>query len=399
MSPFLLAVCLRSTCLLGGIAGLVAGLLAGCARSTTGRTERDWLVYVGTNVNSELDNTLFLYRLAPATGMLTRVGAYPAGPRPTYLALAADNRHLYGVNETETFQGARSGAVSAFAVAPRTGSLARLNQQPSAGASPCYLSLDRSGQAALVANYTGGNVGLLPVLADGRLSAPAATGQHRGSGPHRNQAAPHAHCIVPDPANAFAFAVDLGTDQVIGYRLDPKAGTLDQLPEPAFACRPGAGPRHLVFHPNGQRAYLLNELQSSVTALAYDATAGRFRELQTVSVLPAGFAAPNSGADLHVAADGRFLYTSNRGHNSIAVFAIDGASGTLALVEHVSTRGSTPRNFALAAAGQWLLAANQNSNNITTFRVDTRTGQLAFSGQTAEVPSPMFLLVAQDFTR
>jgi len=381
-----------------GTAVVALLLFAGCAQRAAPSGPRDCLVYVGTNVASEQENTLFLFRLSPA-GVLTPVSAQRGGASPTYLTLDARRRVLYAVSETQAFRGAKTGAVSAFAVDRRTGALALLNQQPSNGAAPCYVSLDHSGRVALVANYVSGTVSLLPVAARGLLAPPAATDQHEGSGPHKNQGGPHAHCIVPDPANAYAFAVDLGTDRVYGYRLDPARGRLTRLPEPAFVARPGAGPRHLTFHPNGRWAYLINELNSTLTALAYDGAQGQFRELQTVSALPAGFAGENSCADVHVSPDGRFLYASNRGHNSIAVFAIDAAAGTLAPVQDVDTQGKTPRNFALDPSGRLLLVANQNSNNVVTYRVDPATGRLTPTGQAVEVPTPMFLQVVEDFTR
>ncbi|GAC1588792.1 MAG: 6-phosphogluconolactonase [Hymenobacter sp.] len=378
---------------------LAALTLFGCTRPVINKKPREYLVYVGTNVASEQDNTIFLYRLSPATGALTRVSGYRGGASPTYLTMPANQRLMYAVSETQTFRGAPGGGVSALAVDQHTGALTLLNQQPSTGASPCYVSLDHSEKNVLVANYVGGNVAVLPVGDDGQLAAPTDTDQHQGAGPHKNQAGPHAHCFIPDPANTFAFAVDLGTDQVVSYRLDPAHGQLTRLPAPAFVTRPGAGPRHLVFHPNGKRAYLINELNSTVTALTYDASAGQFQEIQTVTALPAGYTGANSCADLHVAPDGRFLYASNRGHNSIAVFAIDAASGRLTPVQDVATRGNTPRNFALDPSGRLLLVANQNSNNVVTFRVDPQTGRLAPTGQQAEVPSPMFVQVVEDFTR
>ena len=381
------------------LGGLFLLMIVGCARLPGGGAARPSLVYVGTNVGEAQANTIFLYRLAPTTGVLTRLGAQPAGPNPTYLTLDAGHRRLYAVNEMSTFRGASSGAVSAFTVDQGTGALTLLGQQPSNGASPCYVALDHSGKNILVANYMGGNVSLLPVVTDGALAPPTATDQHAGSGPHPNQTGPHAHCFVPDPANAFAFAVDLGNDQVVGYRLDVARGQLTPLATPAFVTRPGAGPRHLVFHPNGHLAYLINELNSTVTALAYDPTMGHFRELQTLSALPAGYTGANSCADIHVARNGRFLYASNRGHNSIVVFAIDAASGMLTPVQDVDTQGQTPRNFALDPSGRLLLVANQNSNNVVTFRVDPKTGLLTPTGQTVEVPSPMFLQVVEDFTK
>ena len=381
-----------------GLSFLVAAL-AGCGRPAAKTPPRDYLVYVGTNVASEQENSIFQYRLSRTTGALTPVAAYKGGASPTYLAMTDARRFLYAVSETNTFRGAPGGGVSAFAVDPRTGALALLNQQPSTGASPCYVSLDRSGKVALVANYLGGNVALLPLAADGHLAAPAATDQHEGRGPHKNQNGPHAHCLIPDPANTYAFAVDLGTDQVVGYRLNAALGQLTRLPTPAFTATPGAGPRHLVFHPNGRQAYLINELNSTLTVLAYDAAAGKFRELQTLTTLPSGFTGTNSCADVHVSPDGLFLYASNRGHNSIAVYAIDTSNGTLAPIQHESTQGQTPRNFALTPSGRLLLVANQNSNTVVTFRVNPQSGLLVPTGQTLEVPSPMFVQVVEDFTR
>jgi 6-phosphogluconolactonase len=380
-----------------GIA-VALGSLGGCARLVPETTAPDYLVYIGTNISSEAENTIFLYRLNPTTGALTAVSGLQGGASPTYLTMDTKRQHLYAVNETNEFQGAKSGAVSAFAVNQQTGGLTRLSQQPSRGASPCYISLDRSEKAVLVANYAGGNVSVLPVEADGRVGAPTAFDQHEGNGPHKNQTAAHAHSFLADPTNKYAFAVDLGTDKVYNYALNPVQGTLTARPEPAFTAAPGAGPRHLTFHPNGRYAYLINELNSTVTALAYDADQGSFRELQTLSTLPAGFAENNSCADIHVSPDGKFLYASNRGHNSIAVFSIDNSSH-LTLIQHESTQGKTPRNFTLDPAGRLLLVGNQNSNSVFTFHVDHKSGKLRATGQSISVASPMFLLVTTDFTK
>ena len=387
------------------VAALAAGPgFMGCARTAPATGGTAELVYIGTNVASEQESTIYLYRLNPTTGALAPVSAYKGGAQPTYLAMDANHRHLYAVSETGTFKGQdHSGGVSTLAVDGRTGALTMLGQQSSTGASPCYISLDHTGKNALVANYigsaTGGNVAMLPVQPNGQLAAATATDQHQlPVGPHANQTMPHAHSLLPDPANRFAFSADLGTDKVYAYRLDAAQHSWQPLPAPAFAAKPGAGPRHLTFHPNGRYAYLVNELNSTVTALAYNATAGTFRELQTLTTLPAGFSGDNSGADVHVAPDGRFLYTSNRGRNSIAVFAI-AADGQLAPVQDVDTQGKTPRNFALDPSGRLLLVANQNSNNVFTYRVDKQTGRLTPTGQHVDVPSPMFVEVVPDFTK
>ena len=370
--------------------------IAGCGRPATEAAPKDYLLYVGTNVAGAQDSTIFLYRVNASTGAFTRLSAQLGGAQPTYLAVAPSRRFLYAVSETPTFGGAPGGGVSTFAVDPHSGALKLLGQQPSGGGGPCYIALDHTGKNALVANYGGGNVSLLSVAADGRLGPPTSD-QHTGSGPHKNQNAPHAHCLLPDPANQFAFAVDLGTDQVVGYRLDAAGSRLSRLPEPAFVAKPGAGPRHLTFHPNGKTAYLINELNSTITTLGYDAATGHFRERQTVSTLPAGYTGANSCADVHVAPNGLFLYASNRGHNSIAAFAIDSSNGTLVPIQDVDCQGKTPRNFTLDASGRLLLVANQNSNSIVSYRVDPLTGLLTPTGQQAAVPSPMFLGVVEDF--
>ncbi|HEX8427087.1 lactonase family protein [Hymenobacter sp.] len=372
--------------------------VVGCARVVPGPDAPGYLVYIGTNVSAETENTIFLYRLNPTTGALTQVSGLKGGASPTYLTLDAKRQHLYAVNETNTFRGAPSGAVSAFTIDPKTGGLTLLSQESSQGASPCYISLDRTEKAVLVANYMGGNVSVLPVQADGRVGTPTAMDQHQGSGPHKNQTAPHAHCFLPDPANKYDFAVDLGTDKVYSYQLDPASGKLTNQPAPAFTAKPGAGPRHLTFHPNGRNAYLINELNSTVTALTYDAAQGTFSEIQTLSTLPADFVGENSCADIHVSPDGKFLYASNRGHNSIAVFAIDSRSN-LTLIQHESTQGKTPRNFTLDPAGRLLLVGNQNTNNVFTYYIDKQSGKLRPTGQSITIPSPMFLFVTSDFTQ
>ncbi|WP_198172499.1 lactonase family protein [Hymenobacter ginkgonis] len=394
----LTAVCFRAP--FAAIVLLAGASLASCTRAVPGTSGHDELVYIGTNIADPQQNSIYLYHLSPATGELLPLGAMKGGASPTYLTMDAAHRHLYAVSETQTYMGAPGGGVSTLAIDPHNGTLAMLNQQPSTGASPCYISLDRTGKNALVANYVGGNVAMLPVRADGQLDPAGATDQHQPpTGPHKNQDKPHAHCFVTSPDNRYAFSVDLGTDKVYGYQLDAAQHQLRLLPTPAFVTKPGTGPRHLVFHPNGRWAYLENELNSTVSALTYNAAAGTFQEIETLTQLPAGFAGDNSGADVHVSPDGRFLYTSNRGDNSLAVFAIDGASGHLALVQHISTQGKTPRNFALDPSGQVLLVANQNSDNVFTYHVDKQSGKLTSTGKSVSLPSPMFVEVVSDFTR
>lgn len=355
-------------------------------------------MYVGTYAKPEEDS-IFLYKLNVSTGALTRLGATKAGANPSYLTLDSRHERLYAVNETTDFQGKASGAVSAFAIDQKTGGLAFLNQQSALGSAPCYISLDKMNRYALVASYLGGNVGLLPIEPNGELAPIADTQQHMGSSVHKNQKAPHAHCILPDPANRFVFAVDLGTDKVYGYRLDAKEDALEPSATPAFTAAPGAGPRHLTFHPGGQLAYLINELNSTITALRYDEGAGTFQEIQTLTTLPSDFKGENSCADIHVAPNGEFLYGSNRGHDSLVVYAIDLTTGRLTLVQHVPTLGQKPRNFTIDPTGQLVLVANQATNNIVTFRVDRETGKLTPTGKSVQVPAPVCLQVVEDFTR
>jgi 6-phosphogluconolactonase len=290
------------------------------------------------------------------------------------------------VNELE-----QNGAVSACAIDRGSGALTRLNSQPSEGGAPCYVSVDRSGRAALVANYGGGSVALLAIAANGAL-APGHVVQHSGKGPNaERQEAPHAHCIIPDPSNRFALAADLGADRVFVYQLDVDATALRHVGEAVM--RPGAGPRHIAFHPTLPLVFVANELDSTVATLRFDTTHGTLTSQGTSSTLPAGWTGTNYPADIHVSANGRTLYVSNRGHNSIAVFSVPGA-GALALEQVISTEGDWPRNFSLHPAGRWLLVANQRSDSIVVFARDPDTGRLTLTRQRITIPSPVCLRFA-----
>jgi 6-phosphogluconolactonase len=268
--------------------------------------------------------------------------------------------------------------------------LTQLNQVPSGGADPCYVSFDQSGKYLLVANYSGGSVSTFPVAADGRIGPTSAFVQHAGSGPNKErQEAPHAHYVASSPDNRFVFVVDLGLDEVVVYRFDPTKGSLTPNDPPLAKVAPGTGPRHLALHPNGKFAYVLSEVNSTVTAFDYDSKNGSFATLQTLSTIPKDFTAHNDTAEIVVHPSGKFLYASNRGHDSIAEFTIDPAKGTLTLAGNFPTQGKTPRNFALDPTGKFLLAANQESNNITVFRIDQSTGALTATGQAAQVPAPV----------
>jgi 6-phosphogluconolactonase len=367
------------------------------ARETVRTTTGNLLVYVGTYTSGKSEG-IYLYSLNLASGELEPLATAKNVKDPSFLTISPDRRYLYAVNELEEFGGKKSGAVSAFAVDQHTGELTFLNQQPSLGGAPCYLDVDRSGRFVLVANYLGGNVAVLPIRSDGTLGEATDLKQDHGSSINsERQEAPHAHCIVLDPANGFAYACDLGTDKIMIFRFDKRRGTLIPNHKPWVQLKPGAGPRHLTFHPDGKYAYVINELHATITAFAHDRVNGNLVELQTIATLPADFTAANTSADIHISPDGRFVYASNRGHDSIATFEVNSDNGTLSLIGHDSTGGKTPRNFAIDPTGAFLLVANQNSNNIITFRRDRRTGRLTPTGHVAEAPSPVCLKFTKPF--
>jgi 6-phosphogluconolactonase len=353
--------------------------LIGLARGAETRADDD-LLYVGTYTES-----IYLVRMNRRSGKLWQVGAVDAGPNPSFVTIHPNGRVLYAVNETE------QGAVCAFAIDRGTGALTRLNQQPSQGGAPCYVSVDRSGRAVLVANYTGGNVALLPIQPDGAL-APAHVVQHTGKGPNaERQEAPHAHCILPDPSNRFVLAADLGADRVFVYRLDLDGKSLGHVEGGDAVMAPGAGPRHIAFHPTLPLVFVANELDSTVATLRFDSTRGTLSLLDARSTLPARWTGTNYPADIHVASSGRTVYASNRGHNSIAVFSVAESTGALALEQVVSTEGDWPRNFSLHPTGRWLLVANQRSDSVVVFGRDPKNGRLTPTRQRLAIPSPVCL--------
>ncbi len=299
------------------------------------------------------------------------------------------HKFLYAVSEVVTLGGKPTGGVVAFAVDKATGNLTRLNEQPSEGAGPCHLIVDKSGKNVLVANYEGGTVAVLPIDETGRLKPASSVIAHHGKGPNRErQEGPHAHSINVDPANRFAFAADLGADRIFIYRFDPAAGKLTPNDPPAVVIAPGSGPRHFAFHPTGRFAYVINELASTITAFWYDAESGSLSTVQTISTLPKGFKGENTTAEIVVHPSGKFVYGSNRGHDSIAIFSVDAASGHLTAIGHEPTQGRTPRNFSIDPTGTYLLAANLDSNSVTVFRLDPATGRLKATGQKVPVHKP-----------
>ena len=362
--------------------GLLAFLMLslGARSNATDAPKSNYLLFVGTYTEKE-SKGIYAYRLDAASDQLTALGLAVETTNPSFLAVDPSHHFLYAVNEVPKYKGQASGAVSAFAIDRQTGKLSQLNEVASRGADPCYIALDKTGSVAV-----------FPVLKDGRLGEASAFVQHAGAGPNRErQEGPHAHWIETTANNHFAIAADLGLDKLMVYRFDPRNGSLTPN-SPAFAkVDPGAGPRHVAFHPNGRFAFVINELHSSITSFSYDASRGELNTLQTVSTLPKDFSGSNDTAEIHVHPNGKFLFASNRGHDSIAVFSINQRKGTLTLVDHFSTQGKTPRNFEIDPNGSRLFVANQGSGDIVVFRIDQETGRLTSTGQVLNVPSPVFL--------
>lgn len=370
---------------------------AGFSRLSVGEN-KDSLIYVGTYTDGKSEG-IYLYRLNQSSGELRHVATTKGVVNPSFLTVSPNRRYLYAVNEVEEFAAKKSGALSAFAINQQSGELALVNQQPTLGGAPCYVVTDQAGKFALVANYAGGNVAVLSIHSDGSLGEATDVKQDFGSSANADrQTGPHAHCVVLDPASRFAYVCDLGTDKIMIFRFDARRGKLTPGKKSWVQVKPGAGPRHLTFHPGGKYAYVINELHATVTVFAHDAADGSLREVQTLATLPAEFKDANTSADIHVSPDGRFLYCSNRGHDSIAAFNINSGNGKLTFIAHESTGGKTPRNFAIDPTGTFLLAANQKSDSIVTFRIDAKTGRLGSTGQVAEVPSPVCLKFTKPFS-
>jgi 6-phosphogluconolactonase len=362
-------------------------------------TNGKYLVYVGTYTNWDAlepphrtppgarSEGIYAFRFDSASGKLESLGLAAAAENPTFLNFSPDGRFLYAANELYRFDDQASGAVSAFSVDRASGKLTLLNQVAARGTGTCYVRTDQTGKFLLLANYGSGSVAVAPVKRDGTLGAVVSFVQQSGSGPSPRQAGPHAHSFNVTPDNRYAVAADLGADRLFVYRFDAATGALTAGDPNWLMLDAGSGPRHLSFHPNGRFAYALGEIGSTVTVLAYDSTRGAFRRLQTVSTLPADFKGNNTAAEVLVHPSGKFLYASNRGHDSIAVFGID-EYGMLKLLAHVGSQGRTPRGFSLDPDGRWLIAANQDTHNIAVFRIDLKTGIPAPTGQSLEVRSP-----------
>jgi 6-phosphogluconolactonase len=345
-------------------------------------------VFVGTYTGKKSQG-IYRVEFDPATGKLDTPQLAAEVTNPSFLAVHPSRKHLFCVCEVNDLKGKRGGGVSSFTLDAKTGELKLINQQSSVGAGPCYIACDKQGKNVLIANYDGGSLAVLPVAADGKLGEATAFVQHTGSSVVKSrQEAPHAHSINLDAANKFAVAADLGLDKLLVYRFDPAAGKITPNEPPALELAPGAGPRHFAFHPNGKWAYTNGELDSTVTALAYDAEKGTFTKLNTVTTLP-GPHKGNSTAETVVHPNGKFVYVSNRVHNSIAGFAVNESTGELKAIGHQGEAIKTPRNFNIDPTGRWMVVANQDSDSLIVYGVNPDTGRLRPIGQSVEVGGPV----------
>jgi len=356
------------------------------------RTMSNYLVYIGTYTGPKSQG-IYVYRFAAATGKLTPLGLAAESTNPAFLAIHPNHRHLYAVNEIAKYDGQKSGSVSAFSINHQTGKLTLLNVVASGDPGPCHLVVDQTGKFLLVANYGVGSVAAFPILADGRLGKATAFLPHTGhSVDPKRQEAPHAHSIYVSPDNRFVVSADLGTDQVYVYRFDATQGTLTPNQPPSAAVPPGTGPRHFTFHPSAKFAYVIEEMGSSLTAFSYDAARGVLAPLETISTVPKDYKGYNDCAELYIHPSGKFLYGSNRGHDSITVFAIDPVKGTPTPIQYVLTGGKTPRSFGIDPTGSYLIAANQDSNTLVVFHIDAKTGRLTPTGKKEDVHAPICVM-------
>ncbi len=359
--------------------------------ATAAPAEKKYLMYVGTYTQEgSKSKGIYSYRFDADSGQVTPIGLAAETINPSFLVMHPNHRFLYAVNEVGNYKGQKSGAVSAFAIDQATGKLSLLNQVATNGADPCYITVDKTGKNVLVANYTGGSVAVFPVHEDGHLGEASAFVQHSGHGTDpKRQEGPHAHSIDLSSDNRFAIVDDLGLDETLVYKFDAANGTLTAN-DPAFVkSEAGAGPRHFAFRPDGKFGYVINEMGSTVTVFAFDANAGSLRPLQTVSTLPKGSTKHNDDAEIQIDAAGKFLYASNRGHDSITVFAINADKGTLTPVQDAPTLGESPRYFAIAPGGKILFAANEKADNIVVFRVDQNNGRLTPTGKVMDLVEPV----------
>lgn len=337
---------------------------------------------------------VYRYRLDETTGRLEYIGVSQGITNPSYLVVSPSKRNLYVVNELKLFEGQPTGTISAFSLDSESGDLIFLNRRPTTGTDPCHVSTDDQGRFVFVANFMSGSVAVYTTAQDGSLAEQSDFVQHHGCSidPIR-QRGPHAHSVTYDASTELLFVPDLGLDRLIVYQLNTENGTLERYSDLDLMMTQGAGPRHMEIHPNGKTAFLINELNSTVAVLAFDPNKPKLRVIQTVSLLPDGFRGDSTASDIHIAPSGRFLYASNRGHDSIVGFAVDECTGKLTHIGYTPVKGNTPRNFVISPGERILLVANQDSDSIVSFQIDRASGALVPTGFSASVPTPVCIKV------
>jgi len=345
--------------------------------------------YVGTYTRQK-SKGIYVYRFDPATGKLTDGALAAETSNPSFIAVSPDQKYLYAANENG------QGMVTAFAIEPGTRHLKMLNSVSAKGSGPCHVSVDKTGKMVFVANYNDGTAAAFPVKADGSLGESAWNIKNSGSSVDKQrQAGPHAHSANISPDNKFMLLNDLGLDEILVFHIDPAKASVTPNDPPFAKVAPGSGPRHLAFSTNGKFAYAINEMLATIIAFKWDAGHGKLDELQTVSTLPAGYSGPKSTAEIAAHPNGKFLYGSNRGNNTIAAFSIDGSTGKLTMIDTFPSGGKTPRSIAIDPSGKFLLSAGQDSDNIAAFSIDAKTGRLTATGDTVEVGAPVCIVFAR----
>ncbi|HEY4050366.1 MAG TPA: lactonase family protein [Acidobacteriaceae bacterium] len=392
----------RTTGPVFALAGLLFAVLAGLVPyrlsvfANTAPVKSDYFVYVGT-YTGPASKGIYGYRFDAKTGHLTPLGVAAEVVNPSWVVTDPHHRFVYVVTEMSGDHGPNphqaNGFISSFAIDPKTGALRFLNKISSAGGGPCHLVVDKTGKILFVANYGSGNVASFSIKPDGSIGEMTGLDQHSGSSVDAlRQRGPHAHAVVLSPDNRFLFVPDLGLDQIFIYRVDTAKGTFTANNPSSVSVKAGLGPRHFTFGVGAKFAYAVCEMGSSVVVFSYDPLKGSLNPVQTISTLPAGFTGEDNSAEIQIDQAGRFLYASNRGNNSITVFAISPQNGTLTKVQVVPTQGNIPRNFVIEPTGKYLIAANQNSNNMVVFSIDPKNGQLTPTSQVLEIPAPVSIL-------
>ncbi|MBC2581468.1 lactonase family protein [Clostridium sp. DJ247] len=337
--------------------------------------------YVGTYTNGESEG-IYKFTLDTKSGKIENLQLAATLDNPTYLCVDKYNKHLYSVVKLDN-----RGGVASLLIDSSTEKLKLINYQVSEGKPPCHVNIDSDNKYLFSANYHKGTIEVFPVNIDGSISSPSSIVTHEGSGPNKNQEKAHVHYVALDSEEKYLHAVDLGIDKLVVY--DFNEGILWKSNHSSISLKPGCGPRHMTFHPNGKFAYIICELSSEIIALEYDKLTYKFKEIQYISTLPEGYIGENSGGAIQISADGNYLYASNRGHDSIVIFNIDNISGKLKLVDHTSTEGSHPRDFNIDPTGRFLIVANQNSNNVVSFSIDNITGKLTEINSNINIPNPV----------